>query len=270
MSSPKKQQSGDGGGKGWSTTSILVVMALCFFCYILGAWQNGPKGDVPQTVASTTSTSTSVADCVTTLNFDARHSSGGVDTDDDVMFESCGSELVDLTPCQDPIRAHKYPRDKLVYRERHCPSDSERLRCLVPAPRGYKTPFQWPKSRDLAWFANVPHKELTVEKAIQNWIQYEGDRFRFPGGGTMFPRGAGAYINDIAALIPLSDGSIRTALDTGCGVSFSTWNHCNIVVENIVTLVVLWVLLPTVSCEGFTLLDVFVSCLYVCIHRFTY
>lgn len=214
MSSPKKPQP-DGGGKGWSTTSILAVLALCFLCYILGAWQNGPKGFEPQALATTTTT-----DCVTNLNFDARHSSGAGEADDaTVLFESCGSDFVDYTPCQDPVRAHKFPRDKLVYRERHCPADGEMLRCLVPAPRGYKTPFAWPKSRDLAWYANVPHKELTVEKAIQNWIQYEGDRFRFPGGGTMFPRGAGAYIDDIAALIPLSDGSIRTALDTGCGVA---------------------------------------------------
>lgn len=69
------------------------------------------------------------------------------------------------------------------------------------------------------WYANVPHKELTVEKAVQNWIRYEGDRFRFPGGGTMFPNGADAYIDDIGRLINLRDGSIRTSIDTGCGVS---------------------------------------------------
>lgn len=88
----------------------------------------------------------------------------------------------------------------------------------MPAPFGYKNPFAWPASRDLAWFANVPHKHLTVEKAGQNWIRFEGDRFRFPGGGTMFPNGADAYIEDIAKLINLKDGSIRTAIDTGCGV----------------------------------------------------
>lgn len=92
-------------------------------------------------------------------------------------------------------------------------------KCRVPAPYGYKTPFKWPLSRDLVWYANVPHKELTVEKAVQNWIRYEGDRFRFPGGGTMFPHGAGAYIDDIGKLINLKDGSIRTAIDTGCGVA---------------------------------------------------
>lgn len=59
-----------------------------------------------------------------------------------------------------------------------------------------------------------------MEKAEQNWIRYEGDRFRFPGGGTMFPNGADAYIDDIGKLINLADGSIRTAIDTGCGVSF--------------------------------------------------
>ena len=37
----------------------------------------------------------------------------------------------------------------------------------------------------------------------------------------MFPNGADAYIDDIAKLINLNDGSIRTAIDTGCGVSFS-------------------------------------------------
>lgn len=36
----------------------------------------------------------------------------------------------------------------------------------------------------------------------------------------MFPRGADAYIDDIADLIPaLSTGDIRTAIDTGCGVA---------------------------------------------------
>lgn len=108
-----------------------------------------------------------------------------------------------------------------MYRERHCPEGGgERLRCRVPAPYGYRRPFRWPESRGTAWFANVPHKELTVEKKNQNWVKFEGDRFVFPGGGTMFPNGADKYIEDIGKMIDLRDGSIRTALDTGCGVSF--------------------------------------------------
>lgn len=94
----------------------------------------------------------------------------------------------------------------------------EALKCRIPAPFGYRNPFPWPRSRDVAWVANVPHRELTVEKAVQNWIRYEGERFRFPGGGTMFPKGADAYIDDIGKFINLRDGSIRTAVDTGCGV----------------------------------------------------
>ncbi|KAJ6410773.1 hypothetical protein OIU84_007513 [Salix udensis] len=35
----------------------------------------------------------------------------------------------------------------------------------------------------------------------------------------MFPNGADAYIDDIGRLINLKDGSIRTAIDTGCGVA---------------------------------------------------
>ncbi|KAM2500286.1 hypothetical protein PS1_042334 [Malus domestica] len=35
----------------------------------------------------------------------------------------------------------------------------------------------------------------------------------------MFPHGADAYIDDIGKLINLKDGSIRTAIDTGCGVA---------------------------------------------------
>lgn len=107
----------------------------------------------------------------------------------------------------------------MIYRERHCPEKRELLKCLIPAPTGYRNPFPWPASRDVAWFANVPHKELSVEKAVQNWIRVDGDKFRFPGGGTMFPHGADAYIDDIDKLISLRDGTIRTAIDTGCGVS---------------------------------------------------
>ncbi|CAL0318330.1 unnamed protein product [Lupinus luteus] len=131
----------------------------------------------------------------------------------------CDSSFSEYTPCEDTQRSLKFPRDKLIYRERHCPSSEEILRCRIPAPSGYRSPLRWPESRDAAWYANVPHKELTVEKKNQNWVHFEGDRFRFPGGGTMFPRGANAYIDDIGKLINLRDGSVRTAIDTGCGVA---------------------------------------------------
>lgn len=133
-------------------------------------------------------------------------------------FEPCNEKYSEYTPCEDLNRSLKFPRERLIYRERHCPTKGELLKCLIPIPPGYRNPFPWPASRGMSWFANVPHKELTVEKAVQNWIQSDGDKFRFPGGGTTFPNGADAYIDDIDRLVSL-DGSIRTALDTGCGVS---------------------------------------------------
>ncbi|KAI3735259.1 hypothetical protein L6452_14751 [Arctium lappa] len=107
----------------------------------------------------------------------------------------------------------------MKFRERHCPNMEELLHCLIPAPSMYKLPFKWPKSRDCVWFDNIPHKELSIEKGHQNWIKVEGDHFRFPDGGTMFALGVDAYIDDINELIPLTNGSIRTALDTGYGVA---------------------------------------------------
>ncbi|KAH9620473.1 hypothetical protein KSS87_016583 [Heliosperma pusillum] len=82
--------------------------------------------------------------------------------------------------------------------ERHCPETAyEKLNCLVPVPIGYQNPFRWPKSRDMAWYSNVPFKRLVVDKEKQNWVRLEGDRFVFPGGGTSFRKGVKGYIDVI-------------------------------------------------------------------------
>lgn len=164
------------------------------------------------------------ADCavLSNLSFETHHG-GELKTGDSSIqvktFPPCKARYTDYTPCQDQKRAMMFPRDDMVYRERHCPAEDELLHCLIPAPKGYVTPFKWPKSRDYVPFANAPYKALTVEKAIQNWIQYEGNVFRFPGGGTQFPQGADKYIDQLAAVIPMKNGTVRTALDTGCGVA---------------------------------------------------
>ncbi|MCO5565219.1 hypothetical protein L7F22_018892 [Adiantum nelumboides] len=76
-------------------------VATKFFCYILGAWQNGPRSNISKTLATTTPTST--PDCVITLNFDAaQHASGG-GISNIVHFESCGLKQSELTPRQGPI-----------------------------------------------------------------------------------------------------------------------------------------------------------------------
>ncbi|KAL6006676.1 hypothetical protein ACLOJK_032169 [Asimina triloba] len=209
-------------------TWVLGVSGLCILFYVLGAWQNSspravtrpefprqecdPSVNPRPTVLSGSSSSS--------LDFEAHHQvSIKAGTVGAQVFSPCSLNYSEYTPCQDTNRAKKFDRDRLIYRERHCPKEEELLRCLIPAPPKYKNPFKWPRSRDYAWYDNIPHRELSIEKAVQNWIQVEGDRFRFPGGGTMFPRGADAYIDDINQLITLTDGKIRTAIDTGCGVA---------------------------------------------------
>ncbi|XVE64540.1 hypothetical protein DITRI_Ditri07aG0108600 [Diplodiscus trichospermus] len=210
-------------------TWILGVSALCILFYVLGAWQNTStpitRSDVYNRVGCDNNTTTSdngnaaVNPSSTNLDF-ASHHQVELDSSKTIsQFPPCDMSFSEYTPCQDKVRGRKFDRDMLKYRERHCPTKEELLLCLIPAPPKYKTPFKWPQSRDYAWYDNIPHKELSIEKAIQNWIQVEGDRFRFPGGGTMFPRGADAYIDDIGQLISLTDGTIRTAVDTGCGVA---------------------------------------------------
>lgn len=203
--------------------SIFVALGLCCCFYLLGTWQKSGfgKGD------SIALEITKHTDCnvFTNLNFETHHNDVEITEPPEQkiqVFEPCDVKYTDYTPCQEQDRAMMFPRENMIYRERHCPPDDEKLRCLVPAPKGYKTPFPWPKSRDYAHYANVPYKHLTVEKAVQNWVQFKGDVFKFPGGGTMFPQGADAYIDELASVIPIADGSVRTALDTGCGVSFVT------------------------------------------------
>lgn len=64
----------------------------------------------------------------------------------------------------------------------------------------------------------MPHNKIAERKGHQGWMKVEGPYFIFPGGGTMFPDGAGHYIKKLKKYIPLSGGVIRTALDMGCGV----------------------------------------------------
>lgn len=211
---------------------IITTTVFCTVFYLIGLWQHSSglvTIDAGYVVADSicllpNSTSSSLSSPPPpNLDFTAHHQIPGPlpapEAARDFQFPPCDVSLSEYTPCEDVNRSLKFDRDRLIYRERHCPDPEEGLRCRVPAPHAYRVPVRWPESRDWVWYANVPHKELTVEKKKQNWIRFEGDRFRFPGGGTMFPRGADAYIDDIGKLINLRDGSIRTAIDTGCGVA---------------------------------------------------
>ncbi|XP_073030028.1 probable methyltransferase PMT15 [Primulina eburnea] len=208
---------------------MALIVVLCSVSYLVGIWKNSRGGITYTTLLPSLSCTNDQFDKnpietnIITLDFTAHHTAELlVPLSPEARathIPPCKGELSEYTPCQDSGRSLKFEREMLVYRERHCPEKKELLKCRIPAPHGYRTPFRWPESRDTVWYANVPHKHLTVEKAGQNWVRFEGDRFRFPGGGTMFPRGADAYIDDIGKLINLKDGSIRTAIDTGCGVA---------------------------------------------------
>ncbi|CAN8290451.1 unnamed protein product [Cochlearia groenlandica] len=137
-----------------------------------------------------------------------------------VYFPECGSDLQDYTPCTDPKRWKKYGVHRLSFLERHCPPVYEKKECLIPPPDGYKPPIRWPKSRDQCWYKNVPYDWINKQKSNQHWLKKEGDMFHFPGGGTMFPRGVSHYVDQMQDLIPeMKDGTVRTAIDTGCGVA---------------------------------------------------
>ncbi|OIV92951.1 hypothetical protein TanjilG_20613 [Lupinus angustifolius] len=137
-----------------------------------------------------------------------------------INFPECSIDLQDYTPCTDPKRWRKYGIYRLTLLERHCPPLSERKECLVPSPDGYKPPIRWPKSRDECWYRNVPYDWINNEKSNQHWLRKEGEKFLFPGGGTMFPDGVGEYVDLMQDLIPeMRDGTVRTAIDTGCGVA---------------------------------------------------
>ncbi|XP_074264633.1 putative methyltransferase PMT21 [Silene latifolia] len=135
-------------------------------------------------------------------------------------FPECGVDYQDYTPCTDPKRWKKYGYQRLTFLERHCPPISERKECLVPPPNGYKPPIRWPKSKNECWYRNVPYDWIDKQKSNQNWLRKEGEKFLFPGGGTMFPKGVSHYVDLMVDLIPqMKDGTIRTAIDTGCGVA---------------------------------------------------
>ncbi|KAJ4950094.1 hypothetical protein NE237_026926 [Protea cynaroides] len=209
-----------GGSRARSLKHKFIVIGLCGLFYLLGIWKKSGSGK-GDTIALEIIKQT---DCgiLDGLSFETHHNDGGTldfSEPEAKVFPPCHIQYTDYSPCQDQKRAMTFPRENMIYRERHCPSEDEKLHCLIPAPKGYMTPFPWPKSRDYVHYANVPYKSLAVEKAAQNWVQFQGNVFKFPGGGTMFPQGSDAYIDELASVIPFSDSTVRTALDTGCGVA---------------------------------------------------
>ncbi|XP_043713819.1 probable methyltransferase PMT27 isoform X2 [Telopea speciosissima] len=127
----------------------------------------------------------------------------------------------DYIPCLDNEDAlkHLHTTGHFEHRERHCPEEGPT--CLVPIPQGYKSPIEWPSSRDKIWYHNVPHTKLAEVKGHQNWVKVTGEFLTFPGGGTQFIHGALHYIDFIQQSVPrIAWGKhTRVILDVGCGVA---------------------------------------------------
>ncbi|KAK6239906.1 hypothetical protein QUC31_005375 [Theobroma cacao] len=134
-------------------------------------------------------------------------------------IEACPADSVDHMPCEDPRRNSQLSREMNFYRERQCPLPDEMPLCLIPPPPGYKIPVRWPESLHMIWHSNMPHNKIADRKGHQGWMKEQGPYFIFPGGGTMFPDGAAPYIEKLGQYIPISGGTLRTALDMGCGVA---------------------------------------------------
>ncbi|KAK6918422.1 putative S-adenosyl-L-methionine-dependent methyltransferase [Dillenia turbinata] len=134
-------------------------------------------------------------------------------------IEACPADMVDHMPCEDPRRNSQLSREMNFYRERHCPRPEETPLCLIPPPEGYQLSVQWPESLHKIWHGNMPHNKIAERKGHQGWMKEEGPYFIFPGGGTMFPEGATQYIEKLKQYIPIAGGTLRTALDMGCGVA---------------------------------------------------
>lgn len=160
-----------------SLTNIYLITFATFLCtlfYFLGLWYNNPSSTAISASGYTVSTTGSSSVClqhnnsITTtqsfpkLDFSAQHylPDPPPTTARQPHIPPCDPSLYEYTPCEDPTRSLRFPRSKLIYRERHCPATEEILRCRIPAPYGYRLPLRWPASRESVWYANVPHKEI--------------------------------------------------------------------------------------------------------------
>lgn len=70
-------------------------------------------------------------------------------------FRLCPASMREYIPCLDNEKAIKQlnSTDKGERFERHCPEQGKGLNCLIPAPKGYRTPIPWPRSRDEVTFS---------------------------------------------------------------------------------------------------------------------
>ncbi|KAF3583756.1 hypothetical protein F2Q69_00030487 [Brassica cretica] len=180
-----KQSSQPEKGSSRILSLTVLFIALCGFSFYLGGMFCSERVKIEAndvTSATTKAVASPMKPTVSPLQIKS------------VSFPECSSELQDYTPCTDPKRWKRYGVHRLSFLERHCPPVYEKNECLIPPPDGYKPPIRWPKSRDQCWYKNVPYDWINKQKSNQHWLKKEGDKFHFPGGGTMFPHNHEAQV----------------------------------------------------------------------------
>lgn len=65
-------------------------------------------------------------------------------------FRVCEERFREYIPCLDNEEEIKKlaSTERGERFERHCPKEGKGLNCLIPIPKGYKSPIPWPQSRD--------------------------------------------------------------------------------------------------------------------------
>ncbi|XP_078445625.1 S-adenosyl-L-methionine-dependent methyltransferases superfamily protein [Wolffia australiana] len=198
--------------------AILFAFVILFLLLVFTSLGDAMAASGRRTLSLSSATDPRIRDKLIAFFDDAVD---GVDAESEELplISPCSAEDVDYLPCEDPRRSSHLSRYMNFYRERHCPKPGEAPLCLIPPPDGYHVPVDWPESLHKIWHSNMPYNKIAERKGHQGWMKEEGPYFIFPGGGTMFPDGAEQYIDKLRQYIPLSGGTIRTALDMGCGVA---------------------------------------------------
>ena len=110
-----KGNSGDHRSRG--SMSIFIVIGLCGFFYILGAWQRSGFGKGDSIALEITKQS----DCsiLSNLNYETHHGgdAGTVDKSEGETkeFKPFDDRYIDYTPCQDQMWAMTFPRENMNY-----------------------------------------------------------------------------------------------------------------------------------------------------------
>ena len=144
-----------------STVSLCIVIGMCCFFYILGAWQKSGfgKGD------SIALEITKRTDCTVlpNLSFDTHHSKAGSSSSDLVSpvkkFKPCPDRYTDYTPCQDQNRAMKFPRENMNYRET-LPATEGKAALFDTAAEGICGSVPMAEESGLCSFRELPIQEL--------------------------------------------------------------------------------------------------------------